>query len=504
MNRPINIVVAALGGEGGGVLASWITRLADSQDYITQSTSVPGVAQRTGATIYYIEIFPRNDAQAAQQNAVMALFPTRGDVDIVIASEIVEAGRCIQRQFVTPGKTSLITSSHRSYAISEKIALANGVANSAELIDVAKRSAKHFICFDMLEVARANDSVISSVLFGALAGSAALPFSKQSFEETIRAGGIAVDTNLRAFDASYSKAASSRAVAVEQFEPAQIKQPDATFELPSGTSVEGKALLGRIRDSFPAPTWPVVYHGVKRLVDYQDYAYGAEYLNRLRPILELDAGAGDYKLTNETARYLALWMSFEDIVRVAQLKIRRERLQRLHEEVKAAPEQYVNIVEFLRPQVDEICSFLPPKVAGYILASPFLCKFLNLFTGGKRIKTSAIHGYLLFYLLAGLKRWRRGSYVYQKETGYITSWLAAITSAARVGHNQAIELAMCGGLIKGYGETRRRGIGNLQKILRQYEARPTLRPVDVQELRAAALADDEGTELTATLQRQAA
>lgn len=504
MNRPINIVVSALGGEGGGVLAGWITSLADGQGYITQSTSVPGVAQRTGATIYYIEIFPRSDAEAAQQKPVMALFPTQGDVDIVIASEIVEAGRSIQRQFATSDKTTLITSSHRSYAISEKIALANGIADSAELIEVAKRSAKQFICFDMLAVSRANDSVISSVLFGALAGSAALPFSKESFEETIRAGGIAVETNLRAFDAAYKKAASSKAGGVKQFEPARSKEPDEAFELPPGTNTQGKALLDRIRENFSAQTWAIVYAGVKRLVDYQDYAYGAEYLDRLQPIHELDAGTDDYKLTNETARYLALWMGFEDIVRVAQLKIRRERLQRFREEVKAEPGQYVNVVEFLRPQVDEICSFLPPKMANYILASPRWCKFLNLFTGGKQIKTSSIHGYLMFYVLASLKRWRRGSFIYQKETGHITEWLAAIAGAARVDHEQAVELAMCGRLIKGYGETRRRGIGNLQKILQQYKSKPTLCSVDVQQLREAALADDEGSDLTATLQKHAA
>jgi indolepyruvate ferredoxin oxidoreductase beta subunit len=48
--RPLTILVAALGGEGGGVLADWIIAAATSQDYPVQSTSIPGVAQRTGAT----------------------------------------------------------------------------------------------------------------------------------------------------------------------------------------------------------------------------------------------------------------------------------------------------------------------------------------------------------------------------------------------------------------------------------------------------------------------
>ena len=56
--RPIKLTIAALGGQGGGVLADWLIEIAEAEDYIAQSTSVPGVAQRTGATIYYLEFFP--------------------------------------------------------------------------------------------------------------------------------------------------------------------------------------------------------------------------------------------------------------------------------------------------------------------------------------------------------------------------------------------------------------------------------------------------------------
>ena len=52
--RPITIAILAMGGEGGGVLADWIVALAERQGWVAQSTSVPGVAQRTGATIYYL------------------------------------------------------------------------------------------------------------------------------------------------------------------------------------------------------------------------------------------------------------------------------------------------------------------------------------------------------------------------------------------------------------------------------------------------------------------
>jgi indolepyruvate ferredoxin oxidoreductase, beta subunit len=50
--RSIRIAILAMGGEGGGVLADWIVDMGEENGYLAQMTSVPGVAQRTGATIY--------------------------------------------------------------------------------------------------------------------------------------------------------------------------------------------------------------------------------------------------------------------------------------------------------------------------------------------------------------------------------------------------------------------------------------------------------------------
>jgi indolepyruvate ferredoxin oxidoreductase beta subunit len=51
-SRPITVLICALGGEGGGVLAEWLVETATHSGYVAQSTSIPGVAQRTGATTY--------------------------------------------------------------------------------------------------------------------------------------------------------------------------------------------------------------------------------------------------------------------------------------------------------------------------------------------------------------------------------------------------------------------------------------------------------------------
>jgi len=70
--RPLKLTIAALGGQGGGVLADWLIEIAESEGYIAQSTSVPGVAQRTGATIYYLEFFPRTLAEQAGRAPIAA------------------------------------------------------------------------------------------------------------------------------------------------------------------------------------------------------------------------------------------------------------------------------------------------------------------------------------------------------------------------------------------------------------------------------------------------
>jgi len=89
--RPLSLAIAALGGQGGGVLADWIVEIAESHGWIVQLTSVPGVAQRTGTTVYYLEMCPSPGEGTA--DPVLALMPVPGDVDVVVAAELMEAGR---------------------------------------------------------------------------------------------------------------------------------------------------------------------------------------------------------------------------------------------------------------------------------------------------------------------------------------------------------------------------------------------------------------------------
>jgi indolepyruvate ferredoxin oxidoreductase beta subunit len=83
----------------------------------------------------------------------------------------------------------------------------------------------------------------------------------------------------------------------------------------------------------------IINAGIELTTDYQDARYARQYADTVESVrqLELDAGGapGGFAVTRETARYLALWMSYEDVIRVADLKTRRARLRRVHAEVAA-------------------------------------------------------------------------------------------------------------------------------------------------------------------------
>ena len=295
--RPITLLIAALGGEGGGVLADWIIAAAASQDYPVQSTSIPGVAQRTGATTYYLELYPAHIAELGDRRPVMTLTPAPGYVDVMVSSELLETGRAMLNGFVTPERTTLIASTHRIYTVAEKMHMGDGRFDGERILKAAQVMARRAILFDMEDLAARSGTVISAVLFGALAGAGALPLPRAACEEAIRRGGRGAEASLRGFTAGYSHACGET-------------QPANPEEVKRGRAVPSE----RVRKSFPVQTHPILEEGVARVTDFQDRDYANLYLDRLEPIAKLDReqGGGACKLTSETGRFLALWMSYED------------------------------------------------------------------------------------------------------------------------------------------------------------------------------------------------
>ncbi|MSP48184.1 MAG: indolepyruvate oxidoreductase subunit beta family protein [Alphaproteobacteria bacterium] len=478
--KAISIAILAMGGEGGGVLADWLIDMAERAGSHVQATSVPGVAQRTGATIYYVEIFP-GIAVVAGKLPVLALMPMPGDVDVVIASELMEAGRAVQRGLVTPARTTLIASTHRVYSMTERTAMADGRVDSAKLIDGARAAAKHLLAADFAEIAEKSGSVISAALFGALFACGLLPFPRSDFEGAIRRSGLGVDASLRAFARAYDVASAGQETAAAANDQPPVPPP---------------ASLRAAIATFPSASRATIEAGCSRLVDFQDVAYAQAYLDRLEPFRT----TGDVRLLTEVARHLALWMSYEDIARVADLKIRRSRFSRVAEEVRAGNDQILRIKEFLHPRLSEIADALPAGIGRWLLRSASAGAVVRRFTAkGRVVETTSIGGFLLLYAAAGLRRIRRRSLRFAVEQQRIEAWLGEIHGAA--GRNDALALAIaeCQQLVKGYGDTHARGLANYETVmatLPRLQGRPDAAE-RLSKLRQAALADDSGERLKA-------
>ncbi len=490
--RIIKICILAVGGQGGGVLSGWVTDVAQRAGWHVQSTSVAGVAQRTGATIYYVEMMPRDPARP-HDSPVLSLSPSPGDVDILIAAELAEAGRAVLRGFVTPERTTLIASNHRMLAVSEKIVPGDGRADSDTVIRRAGDAAKRFIHFDMETMAKKAGSVVSASLFGALAGSGELPFPREAFEATIGAGGKGAQASLAAFALAYDRAAGTTGDGEAAANPADAR---ATV-IPQRLAQGWQALSSRA-GALPPPVREMAEPGLRKTVDFLDLAYGGEYLDQIERLVAADDAAQDFAFSREAAKYLANAMVYDDIVRVADLKTRSGRTDRVRAEVKLADSQTLATTEYFHPRMEEIVGLMPAGLGVAIEARPGLMKALNRFADrGRRIRTDTIHGFGMLWIIGGLRRFRRSLLRHKVEAAHTKAWLTLAEAERARDYALGVEVLKCRRLIKGYSDTHARGQSKFDKVL---ACLPLLRGRQdaadwMRRLREAALADAEGKTL---------
>ena len=500
-DRTMALVISALGGEGGGVLADWIVKAAEIESYPVQSTSIPGVAQRTGATTYYIEFYPITYDKLGGRSPVMAMYQTPGNMDMVICSELMEAGRAMEIGMVSPDRTTLIASTHRSYSILERSAMGDALFEGDDVLKAGDALSKRSILFDMERLCQQTGTMINAVLLGVIAGSGELPIKPESFEKAIEKAGVAVKPNVNGFRTGLAYVRGEL-----QFED----QPEETSRW--GKRVRMDDLLATAKRDFPPEARPIITEGVRRVVDYQSTAYGSAYLARMAAVLDADKaadGAGHgFKLTSEAGRYLALWMSFEDIIRVADLKSRPERMARILKEISAKDNEPVVITEFLKPGFEEFASVLPPGLGSALTEWRAKKQWRRNFHFAMRVKTNSFFGYLRLWLLAKMKWWRPRTYRFAAEQAAIGAWLDALRDAVGRDYGLAVEIAELPRLRKGYSDTYQRGTANYHRIFDALAAPSSGFTGDaaqqadaVRAAREAALDDDESTALDQMLAR---
>ncbi len=487
----IKLAILAVGGQGGGVLSGWITDVAQRAGWHVQSTSVAGVAQRTGATIYYVEMMQRDPARP-EARPVLALSPAPGDVDILISAELAEAGRAVLRGFVTPDRTTLIASSHRMLAVSEKIVPGDGRADGDKVLHYAGEAAKRFISFDMETMAKQAGSVISASLFGALAGSGELPFTREEFEATIKSGGKGAKASLAAFALAYKRVQSGAPETAEA--PAK---PTTTVAGPARLQEQWLALERRPA-ALPEPVRDLALPGLRKVVDFLDLAYGTEYLERIEQIVANDRSERDYAFSREAAKYVANAMVYDDIIRVADLKTRSSRAERVRREVRLRDAQTLTTTEYFHPRMEEICGTLPASLGAAIESRPRLIKAFNrVVDRGRRVRTDGILGFGMLWMIAGLRRRRRSLLRHRVETAHLQEWLDLAIREAETDYDLGVEILKCRRLIKGYSDTHLRGLSKFDRVLGCLSLlRDRNDAADwIRRLREAALKDADGIAL---------
>ncbi len=490
--RPITIAIVAMGGQGGGVLSGWIVQLAEDAGWVAQSTSVPGVAQRTGATIYYVEMMP----PANGQRPILAQMPTPGDVDIVLASEFMEAGRSILRGIVTPDRTTLIASNHRSLAISEKSAPGEGIADSGAVVEAIGVTARQQIIFNMDELAVRNGSVISAALFGALSGSGALPFAREDYHAVIKQDGKGVAASLKTFDAAFDRVVNPPPPPVV-LENVPVKQA-----APAAADPRFAALLASLRETLPEAAWAMAEAGLRKVVDYQDERYGREYLEILGHVQAIDRLAGgeahQYAFTENAAKYLANAMTYDDVIRVADLKTRATRRARIAREVGAGPQHILGTTEFMHPRMEEIAGMLPAGFARWLKGRQGLYGWLDRKVNkGRRVRTYSPGWFMVLYLLGGMQWLRRGSLRHAEEAAHREEWLRCAYDLVGRNYDLGVEVLKCRRLVKGYSDTHARGLSKFDKVLAEIRriAPRFDAAVWARRLRETAIKDGEGGDL---------
>ena len=513
-DRPITILICALGGEGGGVLSEWLVEAALEAGYPVQSTSIPGVAQRTGATTYSVEIFPIPQRELGARRPVFSLYPVPGALDVLVSSELLETVRQIGNGLASPQRTQVITSPARTLTTNERMQLGDGRMASEPMLEVVRRYSREHHVVDMGALTLEAGTVVSAVMFGALAGSGALPFGRAPCEAVIRAGGKGAAASLRGFDRAHAIVAEARA-RVEFVQ--RVVEGDAFKPLSAvADRTASPTLRPDLAARFPAGVLDLVTLGHARVHEYQDAAYADLYLARLSRVAEAERAsyptdAHEGSITRETARYLALWMAFDDIVRVADLKCRAARRERVRREVEVSDGELLRVYDHFKPGVPEVAALLPATFAQALTRwdrrrqargkAPFALPL--------KVGTHSIAGFAALRVLAGLRWLRRRGVRFATEQALIERWLDAVvrgtTEAWALGH----ELALCGRLIKGYGSTNERGKANLLHIVDHLAASTTgssamARAEAIAAARTAALADEAGTALDQVLVRHGA
>jgi indolepyruvate ferredoxin oxidoreductase beta subunit len=455
-----SVILAAVGGQGGGVLTEWIVTAAQLSGYEAQSISMPGMSQRGGATNLYLEIAIPGLA-AGSDEVVFSQYPFPGQVDVVVSQEYLELGRVLQAGY-TSERSTVVGSSHRLFAITEKLPLWGGRTEAEALTELGRAFSGNFVVFDALDVARQHgmdELAVNAILLGALAASHALPIARDTYERAVRDTEIGVEANLAAFRIGYDFVESGgHLVSREKRElaPVDLVQANAS-RLRHAERAGYLELIARADEKYPAELQDVLAEALYQLTDYQDAAYAARLLDYLDDVRALEP-AGRSELSRQFVKHITPLLTYEDVIRVASFKTDPERFEKIRRDFNVKQGDVYVVHDFFDPDLEELYGILPNGLVK-LFARP-----QEHHENGAEKQTTlpfkanvhSVTGAFPMWLLKRFRSWRLRSFRYAHEMRFVDEYRTWVAEFAPIDYNLACLVARTGQMVKGYGRVRRR------------------------------------------------
>ena len=249
-------------------------------------------------------------------------------------------------------------------------------------------------------------------------------------------------------------------------------------------------------DGLPDGAAAVVSEGIHRLIDYQGASYAQLYVDRLRRFV--GRPGVDAAMFGEIARLMTIRMSYQDPIRIAQLKLAEF-------EIGAADPRAQSTDDTAKFRLDELIGALPAVVAEPVLDAlekvGWTHKPVSISFG-----TTSRWGIRCLKIEASLRRWRLFSVRYAKERAWVERWLHMIDRSLTKQPKAASAIVQTATMVQGYGDAYRQGLADWHAIIDGL-AKPTfdgaLPLADlasaVAEARAAALPDPRQAALKRTI-----
>jgi len=432
----MRILITSVGGMGVGVFVEWLSSAVISTGLIPAVLNLPGVSQRTGRTLSYMEIQDKDDTPFSP-------FPEKGKLDLIISQDFLELLRILKEGYGGNG-CNILGTTYRYYTTYEKLSLNKDAYTYENYRDIIEANSRDHMVVDIHKSAIPDFN--NAHLLGLLSASGYLPMlERENYEAAIKSVGLDVERNLNNFALGCELPGKNKPVMFQE----KIRETDIRDD-------EIRETILKLGSVYGNDVTDVLHEAVSQLMKYQDTDYVKLYINRVQDLhLYVRETAGNVKgggeLIREFARVLAVSMMYEDVIRVAESKVSKERFDRIKKLYRIQDNDVFRIKDFFSPDLDELYGILPHSV-GRIIDKIFSGHKLSLRT---TIYTSHIFGFLLLKLLSKLKFLRRRSFRYCKENDQIEKYIRHVKACLLKDAGSAIFAAKGGSIVRGYGRVRR-------------------------------------------------